>query len=86
MCSYAVRGPIVSKSMELQSELKKGTRLPFSEIIACNIGNPQALRQKNLSFIRDVLSIVVNPDLISRATFQTDVIQRAQKYLGIKIS
>ena len=36
----------------------------FDNIIKCNIGNPQALQQKPLSFIRDVLSIMVNPSLV----------------------
>ena len=58
-------------------------QLPFDKIISCNIGNPQALEQKNLSFIRDVLSLVINPNLKLRAAFPADVIERAEKYLGI---
>lgn len=85
--SYAVRGAIVSRSMEigklLLTEDGKKT-FPFKNIISCNIGNPHALGQKSLTFIRDVLSIVTNPSLIERSgagCFPNDVIERAKKYL-----
>ncbi len=39
---YAVRGPIVQRAQELEAEGKK--------VIYCNIGNPQALKQRPLSF------------------------------------
>ena len=41
---YAVRGPIVERAQELERQGR--------EIIYCNIGNPQALKQKPLTFIR----------------------------------
>jgi len=79
---YAVRGKIVHRSDELNAMLKKGKKLPFQQIISCNIGNPHALRQKSLSYIRDVVSLVVNPSLAERASFPPDVVERAQKYLA----
>jgi aspartate/methionine/tyrosine aminotransferase len=50
---YAVRGPIPQKA----AELKKTGR----SVIFCNIGNPQALGQKPISFYRQVLSLVEDP-------------------------
>ena len=41
--------------------LEEGADLPFSKIVQCNIGNPQALGQKPISFTRQVMSIVLNP-------------------------
>ena len=82
MLFFKVRGAIVSRSMELDKQLKSGKSLPFDKIISCNIGNPQALEQKNLTFIRDVLSLVINPSLEFRTTFPGDVIERAKKYLS----
>ena len=38
--------------------------LPFDKIIKCNIGNPQSLEQKPISFVRDVLSLAINPALV----------------------
>jgi len=80
---YAVRGPIVMRALELQRKLADPSfSLPFTNIVSCNIGNPQALGQQPLSFIRDILSIVVNPSIVSRATFPNDVLLRAKSYLN----
>lgn len=82
--SYAVRGPIVTRSMEINQALKSKDghkTFPFKKVIACNIGNPHALGQKSLTFIRDVLSLVVNPALIDTPLFPTDAVNRAKKYL-----
>ena len=80
--SYAVRGPIVTRSMELKEALTKTNTLPFKAVVSCNIGNPHSLEQKPLSFIRDVVSVVVNPSLKGRASFPPDVIERADRYLA----
>ena len=50
---YAVRGPIPGRA----AELKKQGRV----IIPCNIGNPQALGQKPITFYRQVVSLVEDP-------------------------
>ena len=55
---YAVRGPIPQKATELKTQGKT--------IIPCNIGNPQALGQKPISFYRQVLSLVEEPSRIGR--------------------
>lgn len=84
--SYAVRGRILDRAMQLQQQLKdpKAAKLPFDDIIACNIGNPQALNQKPITFVRQVLSLVLNPGLIDMpgAKFPADVVARAKKYLA----
>ncbi|MCC6512448.1 MAG: aminotransferase class I/II, partial [Geothrix sp.] len=46
---YAVRGPIVARAAELE---KQGR-----EIIYCNIGNPQSLGQKPLTWNRQILAL-----------------------------
>ena len=56
--NYAVRGRIVIRAQELEKEGKK--------IIYCNIGNPQALKQKPITFIRQVLSLIEYPDLLNK--------------------
>lgn len=72
---YAVRGPIVARAQELERQGK--------DIIYCNIGNPQALKQKPLTFIRQVLSICQYPDLMDKCPeqFPPDVIDVAKKVL-----
>lgn len=72
---YAVRGPIVIRAGELERQGK--------EIIYCNIGNPQALEQKPLTYIRQLLALCEYPDLINFAkeSFPVDVIEAAQHIL-----
>jgi len=65
--SYAVRGPVLDAAMQLEKRLKAGEKLPFDRLVECNIGNPHALRQPPLSFVRQVLSLVLNPSLIENA-------------------
>lgn len=72
----------MAKSQELGEALKAGNALPFNKIISCNIGNPQALEQKPLSFSRDVLSLVMNPSLKDRVKFPADVVAKAERYLS----
>ena len=71
---YAVRGKIVDRAQELESQGKR--------IIYCNIGNPQALKQKPVTFIRQVLSCLEYPDMMdkpeAKKIFPADVIARAQ--------
>lgn len=52
---YAVRGELALRANVLTEQLKHGsTDLPFQDVVHCEIGNPQALDQKPLSFIRQV--------------------------------
>jgi len=82
---YAVRGDVVLRAMEMDKQLAQGTLFPFKEIIPCNIGNPQVLGQKPLSWIRQNLSIVSNPDLLSapqiHEIYPSDVIERSKHLL-----
>lgn len=89
---YAVRGKIVERSNQLQKELaKKGKTgengtLPFDSIVACNIGNPQVLGQKPVTFFRQVLAICDYPDLLDNpqaaSIFPQDVLDRARDILN----
>lgn len=72
---YAVRGPIVARAQELEREGK--------EIIYCNIGNPQALEQKPLTYIRQILALCQYPELIEQGDhhFPADVVATAKALL-----
>jgi aspartate/methionine/tyrosine aminotransferase len=73
---YAVRGPIVARAQALEREGR--------EIIYCNIGNPQALEQKPITCLRQVLALCQYPDLIARAPelFPPDVLETARAILA----
>ncbi len=73
---YAVRGPIVARAQELERAGKK--------IIYCNIGNPQALEQKPLTYIRQALALCEYPELMESASvaFPSDILRTAKTILS----
>ncbi len=75
---YAVRGPIVQRAQELEEAGQK--------VIYCNIGNPQALKQKPLTYLRQILCLLEYPDLLENADvtrhFPRDIIERAKSILA----
>ncbi|XP_037659121.1 alanine aminotransferase 1 isoform X2 [Choloepus didactylus] len=78
---YAVRGPIVQRALELEQELRQGVKKPFTEVIRANIGDAQAMGQKPLTFLRQVLALCVHPDLLSSPDFPEDAKRRAERIL-----
>ncbi|KAK0629133.1 pyridoxal phosphate-dependent transferase [Bombardia bombarda] len=87
---YAVRGELAVKSEEFRAALiGGGAGLPFDEVISANIGNPQQLDQKPLTFFRQVLSLLENPVLLehkdvllNQLDYKSDVIERAEWLLS----
>jgi aspartate/methionine/tyrosine aminotransferase len=77
---YAVRGPIVARAAELE---KSGRRILYG-----NIGNPQALGQMPLTYIRQTLALCEYPALLDSALargpgalFPADVVEAARTVL-----
>jgi len=80
---YAVRGAIAIRAMEIEREMEKGTKFPFNKIIHMNIGNPQDLGQKPISFNREVLaSCLVDNAAKSRQIYCSEAVDRAEFYLN----
>ncbi len=73
---YAVRGPIVARAQELERQGRK--------IIYCNIGNPQSLGQRPLTWVRQVIALAEYPELLERAAglFPADVLGAARRVLA----
>jgi aspartate/methionine/tyrosine aminotransferase len=72
-CEYAVRGPIVARAQELE---RQGRR-----IIYCNIGNPQSLGQRPVTWVRQILALAEYPELAGKVpagTFPADVVETAR--------
>lgn len=87
---YAVRGELAIKSEQYRAQLGKGEGkdLPFDSVIAANIGNPQQLDQKPITFFRQVTSLMENPELLQHESvlldimgYKSDVIDRAKRLL-----
>lgn len=85
---YAVRGAIAVRSEEHRTAitLARGAGvphdLPFDAVVSANIGNPQQLDQKPITFFRQVLSILEYPALLEvEGLFPGDVKERARRLL-----
>jgi aspartate/methionine/tyrosine aminotransferase len=73
---YAVRGPIVIRAQELE---RQGRR-----IIYCNIGNPQSLGQRPVTWVRQLIALAECPELLegpAAAAFPADVREAARTAL-----
>lgn len=87
---YAVRGELAVKAEDYRHRLADGDKsLPFDSVIFANIGNPQQLDQKPITFFRQVLSLVENPLLLENPEvlkesfgYKQDVINRAKALLA----
>lgn len=84
---YAVRGELAVKSEEYRKKINSGNAsdLPFDAVISSNIGNPQQLDQKPITFFRQVLSLLENPQLLEhedvlleKLEYKSDVVARAK--------
>ena len=84
---YAVRGELAVKSEEYRKKINSGNAsdLPFDAVISSNIGNPQQLDQKPITFFRQVLSLLENPlllehedVLLEKLGYKSDVVARAK--------
>ncbi|EPY80090.1 alanine aminotransferase 1-like protein [Camelus ferus] len=78
---YAVRGPIVLRALELEAELRQGVKKPFTEVIRANVGDAQAMGQKPITFLRQVLALCIHPDLLNSPDFPEDAKRRAERIL-----
>ena len=91
---YAVRGELATRAESYRARLKAGhpptppgdkDSLPFDAVISANIGNPQQLDQKPITFFRQVLSLLEYPTLLEKEHvlkeslgYKQDVIDRAR--------
>ena len=61
---YAVRGAITNRAAEIDKELASGKgNYPFDSVLYCNIGNPQSLNQKPISYPRQLLAACEYPEV-----------------------
>lgn len=89
---YAVRGTVVIAADKINDELQKARRsssssrkYPFDKIVYTNIGNPQSVGQKPLTWPRQVLALVDLPNEVgidhpqAARLFPADAIRRARE-------
>lgn len=62
--------------------LTQSEKKPFSQVILANAGDAQAFGQKPITFVRQVLSLICYPDLMTDSRFPEDVKERARSILN----
>lgn len=68
--------------MEYEQEMARGKKFPFPKLTYCNIGNPHALAQPPLTFLRQIEAIVNYPELLNHPElFPADVVKRGKLYV-----
>lgn len=78
---YAVRGPLLLRALEIEKELQKGVKKPFKEVIKANVGDAHAMGQQPITFLRQVLTLTVSPNLLDDPTYPEDAKDRAREVL-----
>ena len=79
---YAVRGPIVARSQELEKELQSGEKKSFQQVVKCNIGDCHATGQNPITFLRQVIALCSYPALLDDPKFPDDAKDRARRILA----
>lgn len=93
---YAVRGELAVRAEKYRQALSRNRpltqpddQLPFDSVVSANIGNPQQLDQKPITFFRQVASILENPELLEHSHvllgslgYKQDVLDRARWLLN----
>lgn len=75
--------PVVIRAGEIEEELyRKETRKPFEELIIANVGDAQAMGQRPITYIRQLLAVITFPELINDSRFPEDVKTRAVTILS----
>ncbi|KAG9511272.1 Alanine aminotransferase 2 [Fragariocoptes setiger] len=78
---YAVRGPLVTRALELAKELNNGAEKPFKSVIRANIGDCHAMQQKPLTFFRQIISCATYPSMLDNPDIPEDVKERVNSLL-----
>ena len=78
---YAVRGAIAIRAMEIRKQMEQGVKFNFTETTPLNIGNPQELGQKPITYNREVLACILNENLCDEGFISRDAAERANGYL-----
>ncbi|RKP36488.1 pyridoxal phosphate-dependent transferase [Dimargaris cristalligena] len=87
---YAVRGELAIRAEELKARIEKGDKtVKCKNIVNCNIGNPQQLKQQPITFFRQVAALTEYPELLDpkhadkvTPLFPADAVERAREILN----
>ncbi|KAJ6638840.1 Alanine aminotransferase 2 [Pseudolycoriella hygida] len=75
-------GPTIIEGRRKEQELKEDKPLPFEEVLWTNAGDPQGMGDPYVTFIHDVLAMVVDANNINRGIYPKDAAKRAKAFLA----
>ena len=78
---YAIRGNLLFDADQLQKRLASGEKLPFQNLLLCNIGNPFAVGKQPLTFPREVIACIENKKLLESSEISQEAKDRAKEIL-----
>lgn len=81
--NFAVRGQIITRSLQIRDEIEKGLKHPFESLTELNVGNPHTFAgSKPVSFFREVVACMMAPHaLLNNETISKCARNRAAFYL-----
>lgn len=74
-------GFIWRKLIEFSIFFFQGAKKPFKSVIKANIGDAHAMGNKPITFLRQVLALTVNPELLDDPNYPDDAKERASTLL-----
>ncbi|XP_018059868.1 PREDICTED: alanine aminotransferase 2-like [Atta colombica] len=77
----AMCGPLFFRAREIEKELQKGFEKPFKELTKMNTGDAHAMGQQPITFLRQVLTLTVSPNLLNDPSYPEDAKDRARMIL-----
>ncbi|KAF5273290.1 hypothetical protein FQR65_LT04712 [Abscondita terminalis] len=78
---YAVCGQTVARAAEIRKELEKGIKKPFAEVISANYGDCHDMKQTPITYNRQLLSTLLNPQLLDDPLIPSDIKAKAKELL-----
>ena len=80
-CSYAIRGHMINVADQIRNKLKGGEKLPFPDVISCNLGNPFAVGKDPMTFPRQVVACCEHSKLLDSPDIPQEAKDRARQIL-----
>ncbi|XP_072110415.1 alanine aminotransferase 2-like isoform X1 [Mobula birostris] len=73
---------LLRRGAEIRSQIEQGLKMPFTEVLELHTGDLQAMRQKPITFLRQVSAACTYSPLLNDPTLPSDVKQRARTILA----
>nr|AHB50502.1 alanine transaminase [Mayetiola destructor] len=79
---HVVRGALTDRAGQLDKEIKRGNKKSFPDVIFAHIGDCHSMGQPYITFLRQVLALVIDPSNLNESKYPEDAKQRARDILN----